>query len=154
MYSSTSPKTMDHYFVPPLSSTELFQYNCHETGSAGFFILEKKIIKGVVESVKATHAFVFGDGETMNVKIKVKYEKRVGLIVEVKEPVKLTVDHIIHLISRIDGKMESMSVAGALKKPNQLLPSIDDEEAVTVGPDKISVAGAAFKADGEIQFNN
>ncbi|XP_027338839.1 uncharacterized protein LOC113852694 [Abrus precatorius] len=130
----------DNYCVPPYQNTELFHYMCHETGSAGFFSLEKKVNKEVVESVKAIHAFVVGD-ETLNVKTKITYDKRVGLIVEVEDPVKLTTDYMFHVFSKAVGKMESEMDASTLPGNGKRLPrtnGIDNEFDYDDDDDRIS----------------
>ncbi|XP_027338838.1 uncharacterized protein LOC113852693 [Abrus precatorius] len=120
----------DHYCVPPLSNTEIFYYFCHENRLGGFFFLEKNVINEVVERVKATHAFDCGD-ETVNVKIKVRYDQRVGLIVDVEDPVKVTTDYTIHVIKRIKRKIESKmedSTLSLYRNVNRLPPPNGNNE--------------------------
>ncbi|TKY72519.1 hypothetical protein E2542_SST01260 [Spatholobus suberectus] len=74
----------ESYCVPPLPDAELVCYFCRETGSGGCFTLEKKGNDGVVERVKATHAFVVDDELNVNVKIKVTNVRGGGLSVEVR----------------------------------------------------------------------
>ncbi|XP_061344828.1 uncharacterized protein LOC133290710 isoform X2 [Gastrolobium bilobum] len=77
------------------------------TGSGGCFTLEKKKDDNeIVEKVKATYAVLIDDDISYNVKVKITTDIRVGLNVEVEDPVKLTMDYTKQLISRMRGKME------------------------------------------------
>lgn len=114
----------ENYSVPPLPETELTCYVCRETGSGGCFTVEKrKVNSEVVESVKATHAFVIDDELSFNVKIKIR-SVREGLSVEVGEPVKVTMDYTKQAVARIRGKMESEMDGSTLSQFRNSIPKL------------------------------
>ncbi|KAJ1380606.1 hypothetical protein SESBI_45884 [Sesbania bispinosa] len=114
----------ENYSVPPLPDTELICYVCRETGTGGCFTLEKKKLNSViVDSVKASHAFVIDDDLIFNVKIKIR-DMRDGLSVVVEGPVKLTMDYTKQVMSRIRGKMESEMDASMLFHFKNAIPRL------------------------------
>ncbi|XP_020205942.1 uncharacterized protein LOC109791098 [Cajanus cajan] len=98
----------ENYCAPPLQDREVIRCLCRESGPGGCFtVVKKKDENDVTERVKAaTYNFIVGE-ETMHVKIRIRKEGREGLKVEVEGPVKLTTEYMIHVVSRMEEKMES-----------------------------------------------
>ncbi|KAK7354853.1 hypothetical protein VNO80_20394 [Phaseolus coccineus] len=98
-----------NYRVPPLPDTELACYFCPETGDGSIFTLEKKKGEGngdVVEMVKGLHAFMVGD-ESVAIKLKIRNDRRVGLRVEIENPMKLTMEYTNRVFLKMGQRMEN-----------------------------------------------
>ncbi|KAH1041353.1 hypothetical protein GLYMA_09G037600v4 [Glycine max] len=104
-----------NYCVPALD-TEIVCYVCRESGDRSCFTLEKKKANdysNVVERVKGTHSFVVGD-ETLNVKVKITNDSRVGLRVDVDGPVKVATDYSEYVLEKIQEKINGETEASAM----------------------------------------
>ncbi|KAG5005955.1 hypothetical protein JHK85_024497 [Glycine max] len=104
-----------NYCVPALD-TEIVCYVCRESGDRSCFTLEKKKANdysNVVERVKGTHSFVVGD-ETLNVKVKITNDSRVGLRVDVDGPVKVATDYSEYVLEKIQEKINGEKEASAM----------------------------------------
>ncbi|CAJ1963256.1 unnamed protein product [Sphenostylis stenocarpa] len=108
MLSGSYELFRQNYSVPTLPDIESTGFFCSMSGYGSYFTLEKKKLEKseVVERVKSTHDFLVGGDETVNVKVKITNDKKVGLRVEVERPVKLTLDYSCRVFEKMEEKME------------------------------------------------